>query len=183
MVAKLNLIISPKTKVLRNQELLDIDNEEIVLNDVIYLETGQQISADAIVLDTNVEVDESLLTGEVDPVLKKVGDHLLSGSFIVSGACHAQVEHVGIDNYATKIANEARIRKPVTSELITFFNKVTKLTSLLVLPLSILMLYQALIVRDESITMAIVNTSTALLGMLPKGLVLLTSVSIAAGVV
>lgn len=183
MVAKLNLIISPKTKVLRNQELLDIDNEEIVLNDVIYLVTGQQISADAIVLDTNVEVDESLLTGEVDPVLKKVGDHLLSGSFIVSGACHAQVEHVGIDNYATQIANEARKRKPVVSELVTFFNKVTKLTSVLVLPLSVLMLYQALIVRDESITMAIVNTSTALLGMLPKGLVLLTSVSMAASVV
>ena len=107
----------------------------------------------------------------------------MSGSFIVSGACHAEVEHVGIDNYATKIANEARNRKPVISELVTFFNKVTKFTSFLVLPLSILMLYQALIVRDESMTMAIVNTSTALLGMLPKGLVLLTSVSMAASIV
>ena len=183
MVAKLNLIISPKTKVLRDDQIQEIDNEEIVLSDVIYLETGNQISADSIVLDTAVEVDESLLTGEVDPVLKRVGDHLLSGSFIVSGACHAEVEHVGIDNYATKIANEARNRKPVISELVTFFNKVTKFTSFLVLPLSILMLYQALIVRDESMTMAIVNTSTALLGMLPKGLVLLTSVSMAASIV
>ncbi len=183
MVAKLNLIISPQTKVLRDNQIEAIDNEQIVLNDVIYLETGNQISADSIVLDTTVEVDESLLTGEVDPVLKKVGDHLLSGSFIVSGACHAKVEHVGIDNYATKIASEARNRKPVVSELVTFFNKVTKFTSFLVLPLSIFMLYQALIVRDESITMAIVNTSTALLGMLPKGLVLLTSVSMAASVV
>ena len=121
MVAKLNLIISPKTKVLRDDQIQEIDNEEIVLSDVIYLETGNQISADSIVLDTAVEVDESLLTGEVDPVLKRVGDHLLSGSFIVSGACHAEVEHVGIDNYATKIANEARNRKPVISELVTFF--------------------------------------------------------------
>ena len=97
-----------------------LDNEEIVLSDVIYLETGNQISADSIVLDTAVEVDESLLTGEVDPVLKRVGDHLLSGSFIVSGACHAEVEHVGIDNYATKIANEARNRKPVISEPVSY---------------------------------------------------------------
>ncbi|WP_418557449.1 HAD-IC family P-type ATPase [Longibaculum muris] len=183
MVAKLNLIISPKTKVLRDETIQEIDNEEIVLNDVVYFETGNQVSSDSIVLDTAVEVDESLLTGEADPVLKNVGEHLLSGSFIVSGACYARVEHVGIDNYATHLANEARQRKPVTSELVNVFNKVTKFTSYLVVPLSVLMLYQALGVREESLATAIVNTSTALLGMLPKGLVLLTSVSLAASVV
>ena len=87
MVAKLNLIISPKTKVLRDGVVLSIDNEEIVLGDYIYLETGNQIPADCVILDNDVEVDESLLTGEADPVLKKAGDHLLSGSFIISGAC------------------------------------------------------------------------------------------------
>ena len=183
MVAKLNLIISPKTKVLRDETIQEIDNEEIVLNDVVYFETGNQVSSDSIVLDTAVEVDESLLTGEADPVLKNIGDHLLSGSFVVSGACYARVEHVGIDNYATHLANEARQRKPVTSELVNVFNKVTKFTSYLVVPLSVLMLYQALGVREESLATAIVNTSTALLGMLPKGLVLLTSVSLAASVV
>lgn len=183
MVAKLNLIISPKTKVLRDETIQEIDNEEIVLNDVVYFETGNQVSSDSIVLDTAVEVDESLLTGEADPVLKNIGDHLLSGSFIVSGACYARVEHVGIDNYATHLANEARQRKPVTSELVNVFNKVTKFTSYLVVPLSVLMLYQALGVREESLATAIVNTSTALLGMLPKGLVLLTSVSLAASAV
>ena len=183
MVAKLNLIISPKTKVLRDETIQEIDNEEIVLNDVVYFETGNQVSSDSIVLDTAVEVDESLLTGEADPVLKNIGDHLLSGSFIVSGACYARVEHVGIDNYATHLANEARQRKPVTSELVNVFNKVTKFTSYLVVPLSVLMLYQALGVREEPLATAIVNTSTALLGMLPKGLVLLTSVSLAASVV
>ena len=183
MVAKLNLIISPKTKVLRDDTIQEIDNEEIVLNDVVYFETGNQVSSDSIVLDTAVEVDESLLTGEAYPVLKNIGDHLLSGSFIVSGACYARVEHVGIDNYATHLANEARQRKPVTSELVNVFNKVTKFTSYLVVPLSVLMLYQALGVREESLATAIVNTSTALLGMLPKGLVLLTSVSLAASVV
>lgn len=183
MVAKLTLLVSPKVKVIRDNQVHVISHEEIVLGDNIYLESGNQIAADAIVLDTPVEVDESLLTGEVDPILKKVGDHLLSGSFIVSGACHGEVEHVGIDNYATHIADEARKRKPVTSELIKTFTKVTKFTSMLVVPISVFMLYQALSVRDETLAMAIVNTSTALLGMLPKGLILLTSVSLAASVV
>ena len=146
-------------------------------------ETGQQISADSVVLDTPIEVDESLLTGEADPVFKDVGDHLLSGSFVVSGACHARVEHVGIDNYATKIANEARKRKPVVSDLVVTFKKVTRLTSMLVLPISICLIYQALGIRNETLTSTIVNTSTALLGMLPIGLVLLTSVSLATSVV
>lgn len=183
MVAKLNLIISPHTKVLRNHQICEIDNESVVLNDILYLETGNQISSDSIVLDKMVEVDESLLTGEADPVMKNVGDHLFSGSFIVSGACYAKVEHVGIDNYATQIADEARNRKPVESELVTTFNKVTKWTSYLVLPLSICMLYLAMGVRHETLATAVINTSTALLGMLPKGLVLLTSVSMAASIV
>lgn len=183
MVARLNLIISPKTKVLREGQICEIDNEDIVLHDVVFFETGQQISADSVVLDTPIEVDESLLTGEADPVFKNVGDHLLSGSFVVSGACHARVEHVGIDNYATKIANEARKRKPVISDLVVTFKKVTRLTSMLVLPISICLIYQALGIRNETLTSTIVNTSTALLGMLPIGLVLLTSVSLATSVV
>lgn len=183
MVAKLNLIISPKTKVLRDGETILIDNEDIVLGDYIYLETGNQISADCIVLDTPVEVDESLLTGEVDPVLKNVGDHLLSGSFIVSGACHGKVEHVGVDNYAAKIANEARKREPVQSDMIKFFTKVTKMTSVLVVPLSIILLFQSYVIRQEDLYTVIVNNSTALIGMLPVGLVLLTSISMMASVV
>lgn len=183
MVAKLNLIVSPKTKVIRDGQTILIDNEEIVLHDTIYFETGNQICADSVVINDSVEVDESLLTGEVDPILKEVGDSLLSGSFIVSGACLGQVEHVGKDNYATKITDEARNRKPVSSQLMNTFSKVTRFTSYLVVPLSILMLYQAYVIRDQSVTSTIVNTATALLGMLPKGLVLLTSVSLAASVV
>lgn len=183
MVAKLNLIISPKTKVLREGKVSLLDNEEIVLDDCIYLETGNQIPADCVVLDNPVEVDESLLTGEADPVLKKVGDHMLSGSFIISGACYSKVEHVGIDNYAAKIADEARNREPVQSDLINFFTKVTKKTSLLVIPLSIILLYQAYFIRQENMYTLIVNSSTALLGMLPIGLVLLTSISLMASVV
>lgn len=183
MVAKLNLIVSPKTKVIREGTMTSINNEEIVLDDIAYFETGNQISADSIIVENCVEVDESLLTGEADPIFKGPGDHLLSGSFILSGACYSKIEHVGKDNYASKITDQARTRKPVSSVLLNTFNKVTKYTSYLVLPLSILMLYQAYIVRDQGITSTIVNTATALLGMLPKGLVLLTSVSLAASVV
>lgn len=183
MVAKLNLIVSPKTKVIREEKMISIDNEEIVLDDIVCFETGNQISADAKVVENSVEVDESLLTGEADPVTKNPGDMLLSGSFILSGACFAKVIHVGKDNYANKITDQARTRKPVNSELLNTFNTVTRYTSYLVLPLSILMLYQAYVIRDQSITSTIVNTATALLGMLPKGLVLLTSVSLAASVV
>lgn len=183
MVAKLNLIISPKTKVLRDGTISLLNNEEIVLDDCIYLETGNQIPADCVVLDNPVEVDESLLTGEADPVLKKVGDHMLSGSFIISGACYSRVEHVGVDNYAAKIADEARNREPVQSDLINFFTNVTKKTSLLVIPLSIILLFQAYFVRQENMYTLIVNSSTALLGMLPIGLVLLTSISLMASVV
>ena len=183
MVAKLNLIVSPKTKVIREEKIISINNEEIVLDDIVYFETGNQISADTRVVKNSVEVDESLLTGEADPVTKNPGDMLLSGSFILSGACLAKVIHVGKDNYANKITDQARTRKPVNSELLNTFNTVTRYTSYLVLPLSILMLYQAYIIRDQSITSTIVNTATALLGMLPKGLVLLTSVSLAASVV
>lgn len=183
MVAKLNLIISPKTKVVREGKELEIDNEEIVLDDVICLKSGMQIAADCVVLDTPVEVDESLLSGEAEPILKEPGDHMLSGSFLLSGACHARVEHVGIDNYATKIADETRKRKPVSSEMVKVFSKVTRMTSCLVLPLSALLFFEALVLRHEPIEVTVVNTSTALLGMLPVGLVLLASISMMASVV
>lgn len=183
MVAKLNLLISPKAKVVREGRIREIDNEAIVLDDVIYLQSGMQIAADCVVLDTPVEVDESLLSGEADPVLKEAGDHMLSGSFILSGACHARVEHVGLDNYAVKLADETRKRKPVVSEMVTVFSRVTRMTSFLVVPLSALLLFEAFVLRQADVRETIINTSTALLGMLPVGLVLLASVSMMASVV
>lgn len=183
MVAKLNVIVDPKIKVIRDGEIETAAIEEIVLNDIIYYEMGNQIVADAIVLGDSIEIDESLLTGESEPVMKQLGDTLYSGSFVVGGACHAKVKHVGMDNYATKLTNEARNRKPINSELITTFNKVTRITSYFSIPLSLLLLYQAYFIRHQPITSTVVNTSTAILGMLPQGLVLLTSISLAASIV
>ncbi len=182
-VAKLNVIVNPKIKVIRDGKQQVIDTEEVVLDDILYYETGNQIIADSIVLDNGIEIDESLLTGEADPIMKQIEDTLYSGSFVIGGGCHAQVKNVGIDNYATKLTNEARKRKPVTSELMDTFNKVTRITSYFIVPLAALMLFQAYFLRHQTLSSTIINTAAALLGMLPKGLVLLTSVSLAASVV
>lgn len=183
MVAKLNVIVDPKIKVIRDDELQTVATQDVVLNDIIYYEMGNQIVADAIVLSDMIEIDESLLTGESEPVMKQLGDTLYSGSFVVGGACHAKVKHVGMNNYATKLTNEARKRKPITSELINTFHKVTRITSYFSIPLSVLLLYQAYFIRNQPIRLTVVNTSTAILGMLPQGLILLTSISLAASIV
>ncbi|AMC93519.1 hydrolase [Erysipelothrix larvae] len=178
LINKLNIIVSPKALVIREGEKQHIDNESIVLGDVIQFEPGHQIPADARILEGYVEVNESLLTGEAEPVDKGQGDALLSGSFIVSGVCYAQVIRVGQDNYAYKITSQAKEKRVIASELIMTFRKVTRLTSIFIVPLGALLLYQGLFVRDQGLSSVIVNTSTALLGMLPQGLVLLTTVNL-----
>ncbi|MGL4383450.1 MAG: HAD-IC family P-type ATPase, partial [Bacilli bacterium] len=182
-VSKLKMIVNPQTKVVRNKQLILINNDDILLDDIIFLEAGSQVASDAIIIKDSVEVDESLLTGESDPIFKKQDDPLLSGSFILSGNCYAQVVHVGSDNYATKLTNDASNRKKAHSTLTTTFNQITKYTSYLVLPISFLLVYQGLVLRGESSQSIIMTTATSLLGMLPKGLVLLTSLSLAASVV
>lgn len=183
MVEELSIVSSPRTTVLRNGKKEDIANESLVLNDIIFLETGKQISTDSVVLDGEIEVDESLLTGESDALIKRIGDTILSGSFVVSGKCCAEVMHVGLDNYAAKIAQKAKKHKPVNSELMNSFRKVTRLTSFFIIPLGIILFCEAFFLRSDLIKDSVVNTSAALLGMLPKGLVLLTSISLAVSVI
>ena len=125
-IDKLSLISAPKATVLRGGALQSIAVHEIVLDDVMQLSNGQQICADAFVRQGEVEVNESLITGESDPVLKHAGDKLLSGSFIVSGSCLAQVEHVGRDNYANRIANDAKYIKQSHSEIMHALNFIVK---------------------------------------------------------
>ncbi|MGN0478399.1 MAG: HAD-IC family P-type ATPase, partial [Hominenteromicrobium sp.] len=116
-IDKLSLISAPKVTVLRDGALQTIAVREIVLDDIMQLSNGQQICADAVICDGEVEVNESLITGESDPVLKHAGDALLSGSFVVSGTCRARVEHVGSENYANRIANDAKYIKRAHSEI------------------------------------------------------------------
>lgn len=127
LVDSLSLLSVPHAKVIRDGKEREVPVEDLVLDDVICLYAGQQICSDAIILEGEAEVNESLLTGESDPINKVPGDQVLSGSFVISGKCYAKVEHVGNDNYATHIAHEAKKMKQVHSELVTSMRKVTVL--------------------------------------------------------
>lgn len=182
LVDELSLLMIPHTKVIRQNQTQTISVEEVVLDDIMILESGQQICCDARVVDGEIEANESLLTGESDPIHKKTDDLVLSGSSVISGKCFVQVVHVGKDNYTSKITDEVKKAKDIQSELLNSMKKVTRVTSFMIIPLGIILFIEAYFLRQSSIFDAVVSSSAGLLGMLPKGLVLLISVSLAAGV-
>ena len=182
LVEQIAVLTAPKARVLRDGEIRELPVAELVLGDVLTLERGVQIPADALVLDGEIETDESLLTGESVPVGKTPGEELLSGSVVVSGACMARVERVGVDNYATRLTQEARAVVPDHSELLTSMRRVTRFTGFLIPPLGLLLFFQAYVLRGTPLFGAVTTTAAGLLGMLPKGLVLLITVSLAVGV-
>ena len=183
LIEKLTLLSQSNAKIERNGELRSVPIAEVQEQDILLLESGNQICADAVVTDGGIEVNESLLTGESDAVYKKAGDSLLSGSSVISGTCRATVLRVGSDSYASKLTKEAKKTKAMHSELVGSMQKVTRLTSFCIVPLGILLFVEALLFRDSSMYDAVVGTSAGLLGMLPKGLYLLISVSLAAGII
>ena len=183
LIEKLTLLSQPNAKIERNGTIQSVPIAEVQEQDILLLESGNQICADAIVRSGGIEVNESLLTGESDAIFKKAGDTLLSGSSVISGTCQATVLHVGSDSYAAKLTKEAKKTKAMHSELVGSMRKVTRLTSLCIVPLGILLFVQALFFRDSSMYDAVVGTSAGLLGMLPKGLYLLISISLAAGII
>lgn len=183
LVDELSVLNRPTIQVIRNGKEKTVGIEAIVKDDLTVLTSGKQICNDSVVVDGTMEVNESLLTGESDPVLKEKGNKLYSGSSVISGKAYAKVIHVGNENYATKLANEVKKEKQVQSELLGSMKKVTRFTSFLIIPLGILLFIEAFILRQTTLKDAVVSSSAALLGMLPKGLVLLISVSLAAGVI
>ena len=182
LVEQIAVLTAPRARVLRDGETRELPVEELVLGDVISLESGMQIPADALVLEGEIETDESLLTGESIPVRKVPGEALFSGSVVVSGACMARVERVGGDNYATRLTQEAKAAAPNHSELLTSMGQVTRFTGFLIPPLGLLLFWQAYFLRGAPLFDAVTTTAAGLLGMLPKGLVLLITVSLAVGV-
>ena len=182
LVDKLSLLNSPTAEVIRGGEVQTVPVQELVEDDVVELASGSQVSADCVILSGKVEVNESLLTGEAEPVPRRPGERLLSGSFIVSGRCRAEVEHVGAENYAAKLASEAKRLRRVNSELLHSMRRVTCFTAYLIPPLGVLLFLEAYFLRAEAVNQAVVTTAAALLGMLPKGLVLLISISLAVGI-
>ena len=182
-VEKLNLILSNSANVIRNGKKLKIKLEKVVLDDIIYFTRGNQIISDCIILEGQCEVNESLLTGEPDLILKKPGDMLLSGSYVVSGSCRAKVEKVGEDNYASQLLKNSKYIKKTKSEIMTTLNKIIKIISIIIIPIGILLFYRQFNSSGFNINSSIVTTSAALTGMIPEGLVLLTSSVLAVGVV
>lgn len=183
LVDELSLLNRPQVTVLRAGREKNVAAEETVRDDVMILESGRQICSDAIVLSGSLEVNESLLTGESDAVVKEPGDPLLSGSSVISGKCYARVTHAGSESYIGKLADAIKSEKETGSELLASMRKLTRFTSFLILPLGILLFIEAFLLRSAPFDTAVVTTAAALLGMLPKGLVLLISVSLANGVI
>ena len=183
IIDKLSVLSQSKVSAIRDGHKVSLGIDEIVLDDVLLFELGNQVVTDSVILDGDVEVNESFLTGEVNPIPKKKGDTILSGSFIVSGSCIAQVEHIGKDNYISVISSEAKYETRVNSVIMTSFEKMLKVLSVVIVPVGILLFINQLHVTNYQITNSVFNTVGALIGMIPEGLLLLTSSVMAVSVV
>lgn len=180
-IDKLAILTESKALVLRDGQRHTISTEELVLDDLVYLKTGDQVPADAKVLEGSLEVNESLLTGEADNLAKAEGDELFSGSFVTSGEACCQVIHVGKDNYAAQITSEAKEFKRHNSELRNSLNIILKVISIIIVPLGMLLFYKQFYLVGDDLKNSVVSTVAAVLGMIPEGLVLLTSVALTLG--
>ncbi len=187
---KLSLTNSNFTKVIRDGEEEEIYKTEVVLDDVLCLNPGMQIACDSIVLDGQVEVNESLLTGESLPVKKKKGDTLLGGSFISSGTCKAKVNKIGDDNYISQLSVKAKTFKQAKSELLTSLRTLIRIITIFMIPIAIVMLYNNYTYYSANPSteyslayMIITKTSGCIIAMIPAGMFLLTSVALAVSVV
>ncbi len=180
---RLKVVSASKIKTIRNKKVLELDIHELVLDDIIQVEIGNQIVVDSIIREGEVEVDESFITGESETIFKKKGDMLLSGSFVVSGRAFCQVEHIGKDNYTAKIASDTKYIKPISSEIMRSLNKIVSTISFLIVPVGILLFSRQLHIEGNSFSQAVVSTVAGLIGMIPEGLVLLTSTVLAVSVI
>ena len=182
-VDKLTILSESKISVLRDGVLTSVSKEELVEDDVIVLSRGNQIPADCVLLDGICKVNESLLTGESDLIQKQEGDELLSGSFISAGTCYAKVNRVGAESYAAKINNEAKYIKKTNSQILNSFNFIIKLCSLCIFPIGALLFASQFWFQGQDLQSSVVATVAALVGMIPGGMILLTSTVLAVSVI
>lgn len=182
-VEKLSMVTAPKIKVIRMGLQYEIRSEDLLLDDIMLLENGNQIPADCIIVEGNVEANESLLTGESNYIKKNIGDVLLAGSFLVSGQCYARVDKVGKNNYIQTVAERTKDFKPQTSNLFKDLNNLIKVIILILIPVGVLTFFKESVLLDSSITDAITSTSGALTGMIPAGMYLLITVGLSVGVI
>lgn len=183
MIDKLNLMNKDQIRVVRDGEVTSINPQDIVLDDIMLLSAGEQVPSDAVVVDGMAELNEAMLTGESDLILKKDGKELLSGSYLVSGQVYAKVINVAEDNYANKLMLEAKTHKPIVSRILYNMDKIAKFTGKIVIPFGLALFFEAYLIKQLSLQESVVTSSTALLGMLPKGIALLTITSLLTAVI
>ena len=180
-IDKLAILTARKSIVIREGQKWTVPTEELVLDDIVCLKTGDQVPADARILEGSLEVNESLLTGESDNLPKNEGDELFSGSFVTSGEACCQIIHVGKENYASQITSEAKEFKRHNSELKNSLNAILKVISIIIVPLGGLLFYKQYYLAGDSFRDSVVSMVAGVLGMIPEGLVLLTSVALTLG--
>lgn len=182
-VEKLSMAASPMVKTMREGKLIEIPSDKLLLDDIILLQSGNQIPSDCKIVSGKVDANESLLTGESNAIEKGEGAMLLAGSFIVSGECYARVDRIGSDNYINQIAKKAKEFKAPQSNLFKDLNRLIKYIGIALIPIGILTFFKELAIDDSTIQQQITNTSGALTSMIPSGMFLLTTVSLAIAVV
>lgn len=180
---KLTVLEEPKVRVVRDGMKNEIPAEELVLDDIVILGSGNQICADAILVKGEVTVNEALLTGEADEITKQPGDILMSGSFIVSGECYARIDKVGEDSYISRLTLEAKAMKhEEQSEMIRVLDRLVGVMGILIVPIGILLFVQQYVFLNTSLGESIVSMVAAVIGMIPEGLYLLASVTLVVSV-
>ncbi len=180
---KLAVITTSRARPIRDGEQLNIPLDELVIDDVILLKSGDQVPSDCVVIKGDLEVNESLLTGEADNLEKKRGDELFSGSVVTAGKALARVIHVGAENYSAKLTKEAKEFKIHNSELRNVINTILKVISVIIVPLGAAVFYKQFVVTGNTFRDAVVNSVASILGMIPEGLVLLISVALTVGTI
>ena len=181
---KLTLLTAPHGAVIRDGRQRKIPTSEMVRDDIVVFSAGSQIFADAVVVAGECSVNEALITGEADEIKKPAGADLLSGSFVVSGECRARLTQVGADSYANRLTIEAKEAKPPQqSEMMRSLTRLVQIIGIAIIPLGILMAIKEIVWLERSVSNGVVATVASLIGMIPEGLYLLTSMALAAGVV
>ena len=176
----LSILNSPKTRVIREGSKKEIPAEELVMDDIVELSAGGQIPADAVVLEGQLNVNESLLTGEADEIVKKNGDELLSGSFVVSGSCLAQLTKVGEESYISKLTHRAtQTKEGEQSEMIRSLNRLVQAVGIVIIPIGVVLFIQQFVYAGTPLRDSVTSMVAAIIGMIPEGLYLLASVAMA----
>ena len=174
------MLNAPHAEVIRGGVSLNLEADQLVVDDIVVFRAGNQICADAVVEAGEVQVNESLLTGESDEITKKRGDRLMSGSFVVSGSCHARLDKVGADSYISQLTLEAKaVQQGEQSEMIRSLDKLVKMVGIALIPIGIILFVQSYFYNHDSFRQSIISMVAAVIGMIPEGLYLLASVALA----